>query len=331
MDSERHDLDELLLAVRRPVDRCPLPRAELRVVLGTSPLIRRALPARLTVALAEAKGRALWQRSPPERERARRAMDALVAGTPRAHEVEELARAHVVEGRAKEALYWRPWKVQPPDRDSAAYIAQSLESGRGVILSAAHTGPYNLGVSVISRFGRTVYSATAWGLQTPTPSYWGRRVAHRRAQARARDERLLQAAGSYALIERLLEQGEVVSVFFAMPGSRETIFLGKPVMLAAGSARLAIAADALILPIRVRRAGHRVHVDACPPLDPRAFTSLDDLHAALAAVHERWILEHPAAMEDPNRVGAWEQGATAQAWRRPEPSADGRSPRRARA
>jgi lauroyl/myristoyl acyltransferase len=135
---------------------------------------------------------------------------------------------------------------------------------------------------------------------------------------------LLHAAGSFAIIARLLEEGQVVSVFFALPGSRETQFLGKPVMMTSGSARLARGADALILPIRTRRDGHRVHVDASAPLDPREQPDVDRLHEALAAVHERWILEFPAALEDPNRSGAWEGTATALSWRRPEPKPERR-------
>jgi hypothetical protein len=179
-------------------------------------------------------------------------------------------------------------------------------------------GPSVHGVSAITSLGRTPYSVTGWALRTPAPGFWGRRIMRRRAEARARGERLVPAADSFGLLKKLLEDGEIVSVFFDMPGGHETRFLGKPVMLASGSARLAVQADALVLPIRTRRAGHRVWVDVGSPLDPRAFAGPEELHAALAAVHERWILELPAMMEDPNRIGVWEQGATAEAWIKPE-------------
>jgi hypothetical protein len=150
------------------------------------------------------------------------------------------------------------------------------------------------------------------------PGYWGRRIARRRQEARARDERIVHSAGSFALLKALLEEGQVVGVYFAMPGSRETHFLGKTVMLASGSARLAAATDALVVPIRTRRVAHRVWVDVGEPLDARELDGEEELHEALAAVHERWILELPASMEDPNREGAWQQSATAEAWLRPE-------------
>ena len=107
-------------------------------------------------------------------------------------------------------------------------------------------------------------------------------------------------------------------VYFDMPGRRETRFLGKPATLADGSARLSVEADVPILPVRARRVGHRAWLDVAAPLDPRDFADVGDLHDAMAAVHESWILEFPAAMADPRGFG-WADGATADAWTRPEP------------
>jgi hypothetical protein len=53
------------------------------------------------------------------------------------------------------------------------------------------------------------------------------------------------------------------------------------------------------------------------PLRPEDWGGPDALHDAIAAVHERWILQAPAAMEDPGREGAWEGGAGPGGWRRP--------------
>jgi len=88
-------------------------------------------------------------------------------------------------------------------------------------------------------------------------------------------------------------------------------------MLTDGSARLAQEADAPILPLRPRREGHRVWMDIQAPLDPRDFADAQELHRALAGVHERLILELPHTLEDPHRPGFWEEGATADAWTKP--------------
>jgi lauroyl/myristoyl acyltransferase len=307
-------------AARRQVERSRLPPASLRTRFRTSLWVRRLLPTALMVRRAETRGRSLWAHSAKDRARALAAMEAVVGGTARSHEVEALAREHLVENKVREALFWQPWTTPALERKSAERMRGALSGSRGVLLSSCHVGPYLLGVSVIAALGRTPYSvAGTWLFDEPDPGYWGRRIARRRAEARARDERLIHAVNSFAVLRALLAEGEVVSVFFAIPGHRETHFLNKPVMLASGSARLAAQTDALILPIRTRRSGHRVWVDVCPPLDPRDFSGPEEIHDALAATHERSILEYPATIEDPNREGAWEQTASASAWLRPEP------------
>jgi lauroyl/myristoyl acyltransferase len=203
-------------------------------------------------------------------------------------------------------------------RDVDDTPTESLSAGRGVLLSTCHLGPCSLCMSAIAAFGRTPYYVTSWALQPLMPGYWGRRVARRRLEARARGERFVNTVGCFPVLKALLQQQEIVCLFFDMPGSRQTRFLGKQVMLATGSVRLAIEADALVLPLRTRRVGHRVWVDVGASLDPRDFASADELQEALAARHERWIMELPATMEDPNREGAWEREATAHAWRRPQ-------------
>jgi hypothetical protein len=107
-----------------------------------------------------------------------------------------------------------------------------------------------------------------------------------------------------------------VFVFFDLPGPRQTRFLGKPAMLAEGTAQLSVRTGAPVLPVRARREGHEVWVEATAPLDPNDYAGADQLHEALAQVHERWILENPAAMEDPREIG-WQDGATPEAWLAP--------------
>jgi lauroyl/myristoyl acyltransferase len=318
METEPFEFVAALVAAKRMVEPCPLPSADLRLRLATAPWLRRVVPTRLAVRHAERRGRELWEASREERARARAAMEAIVGGTPRAQEVEQLAREHLVEGKVRETLFWQPWKPPSLDARSAARLRDACGCGRGVLISPCHVGPYLLCVSAIAELGRTPYSAAGpWLFQPPTRGLWGRRIARRRSQARARGERLICSARSFPVLAALLSEGEIVSVFFVVPGHRETRFLGKTVMLASGSARLAMQTNALVVPVRARRVGHRVRLDVDEPLDPGAFTSAEVLHEALAARHERWMFDLPATSEDPNRDGAWEQRATVEGWIRP--------------
>lgn len=290
-----------------------MPPARLDVWLKTSPLLRRLIPTQPLIERAERRGRALWDRSPDERERAIAAMEAIVAGTARSAEVEELARAHLIERQVDMVLFWQPWSADAEEH-SASLLRDALSAGRGVLLSACHQGQYYRSMYALPLARDSHYSVVGgWLFERPSHDHWGRRVARWR---KAMVGRPVPANGSYPLLAALLERGECVYLFYDMPGRRETHFLSKTALLADGSARLAVEADALVVPVRARRDGERVCVDALPALDPRDFADADELHDALAVLHEGWILEEPAAMADPNSFG-WDGGATALGWSRP--------------
>jgi len=291
-----------------------MPSAPLDIRLKTSPWLRALLPTRLAVAKAQRSGRATWEWSKSEREAEIAAIEGIIAGTPRADELEELARLHFIETKIDNALFWaRPWSAKI-DATSAARLNAVLSEDRGVLLSSCHLGPFYRLQCARPFKARVTYTVPGpWFLEKPTPNYWGRRLARWRKGMKSRP---VSASGSFRLVQALLERGEAVFLSFDMPGPRETRFLGKPVMLAEGSAQLAVRADALVLPLRARRAGRDAWVDVGAPLDPRELATAEELHRALAAAHERWIVENPEAMADPNGFG-WEGAATAQAWKQP--------------
>jgi lauroyl/myristoyl acyltransferase len=280
--------------------------------------LRRVLPTRLLVRRAELRASAAWETNPVTRERALPAMEAVVGGTARAGELEQLAREHYIEQAAQRTLFWQPWKMPSMDARSTETAQAALSSGRGVLVSSCHLGPMFLHYWPLTAIRSGYAIVGPWFFEAPTPDYAGRRLARWRKGLEPRDERLLASRGVFVQLRALLAEGEMAFTYFDMPGSRITSFLGKPVMLATGTARLSSEADALVLPIRARRERHRVWTDVHAPLDPREFSDYEQLQDALAGVHERWVLERPGAMEDPNRRGAWEGGASASAWVRPE-------------
>lgn len=311
-----------LSQVERPLEAPRLPPASLNIRIKTARWLRRLLPTRLVVARSVRQGTILWERYDDVREHARTAIASILAGTARAGEVETLAREHVIEGAVHNALFWQPWKTAKLEPASAARLRGAFSTERGVLLSRCHMGPSFQSASVGAALGRTVYMvAGAWCFEEPTPNYWGRRVARTLQGYRSIGARAFPAPGSFALIRALLKRHEVVLIAFDVPGDHETLFLAKPVMLATGTARLAVQTDALIVPIRPRRAGHRLWVDVEEPLDPRDFGNAEELHQALARIHERWILDLPATLEDPHRAGFWEAGATTDSWVRLRESA----------
>jgi lauroyl/myristoyl acyltransferase len=304
------------------------PAASPLVRLRTLPDLRRPIPARLAVAWAEHRGGVAWEISAGERKRAMAAMKAVVAGTEHAGRVEEFARAHVIENHVRDTFFWRPWAAPGVDGESRAHLDASLQSGRGVLISRCHLGPFFLGAGALRSLGVVPYTtAGPWLFEPLATGPWARRVDRWRRGVEGMGERLLNAQGSYEQLARLLERRELVQIYFDMPGGKRTHFLGKPVMLASGSARLAEQTDALILPMHLYRKAHRISARIGPALDPREHSSHEELQDALARVHERAILLAPATLEDPGRAGAWEQGAGALEWAQPSGLAGPRAPR----
>lgn len=307
------ELSAALEAIARRPRPPRMPPAGLGIVIKTSPLLRRLVPTRVAVRRAERQGRALWDYNQIEHDQAISVIESIVAGTSRAAEVKELARLYLIEGKVDTALSWQPWSAQM-DADSRARLREIRSQGRGILLSACHLGAFYRTMHAFPAGSRSHYTvAGSWLFDPPSHNYWGRRIALWRKNALGH---LLLSSGSFPLLAELLARAETVYLFFDLPGRRDTHFLGKPALLADGSARLALESDALIVPLRARRVGHRVWVDLGTPLDPREFSGVEALHDALAAWHEHWILENPAAMADPNSFG-WDDGAGPQAWIRP--------------
>jgi len=297
--SRSAEMDAALEVIRRRHVVPRMPRASRAIRVETSLWRHSLLPARLLVSRAARRGQAKWAQSVSEREDAMRAMEALIVGTPRAPELPDLARLFLIERQIESALFWRrPWSAKV-DAASAARIETALSGDRGALLSACHLGPhYHLSWAAPFRRRETYLVAGSWFFE-PADSYWARFQARLRKGTRSH---AVRSEGALPIVHALLERGDAVFVHFDMPGRRATHFLGKSTMLADGSAQIAFRADALVLPLRARRAGHRVWVDAGAPLDPREFDDADQLHDALAAHHERWILEDPAAMEHPTAL-----------------------------
>ncbi len=292
-----------------------MPRATLRVRLGTSPAIRRMLPARLMVARAERKADRLWREQAPDRAYALRTMEAVVAGTEREAELEQIAERHLAEVQVWDELFWQPWTAPRVDPRSRELLLDTCTGERGVVLSACHVGPYfNKAIALVALGIEPYVVAGDFYFEEPSNDRWGRRVARWRRGSPGLP--LVRPRGSFAVLAKVLARGEIVLVYFDMPGPRESRFLGKSAMLADGTARLAVETDSLVLPLRSYRDGHRLGLRAREPIDPRDFDGVDALHAELARNHEREILAEPEAMADPADFG-WGAGATPQAWTRP--------------
>lgn len=312
--AQASDMATVLAMPARPSAPAPMPAADMAVRLKTSPLLRRLIPTPVALKRATRRAQRLCDSDDDALTRATAAIAAVVAGTARAGDIDALARRHLVAAARVETLQWHPWPTPRTDARSATVLRDAVFGGRGVVLSACHLGPFFCAPSVLAPLRVVPFTvAGPWFFEPPPANYWGRRLV---VWQRRSKSRMVLSTGSFPILLALLERGDTVYLFFDLPGSHRTEFLGKPVHLADGTARLAWQSRCLVVPVRTRLVGNTVRLDADAPLDPDAFAGPDQLHAALAARHERWILETPEEFDDPATFG-WGHGATPTQWLAP--------------
>lgn len=266
---------------------------------------------RTAIAVASVRGRLRWLEL-SERERSMRAIEAIVGPGPARN---ALARAHLAHQYAREKFIRRPSMVQGMPVDGVDHLRAARAAGRGVLVSYCHLGPFpGVAVTVSEHTGNVYQVAGMWLARPPVDQPQGLRWHRWRSMFVRAGVPLIPAEGCFPVVAEVIAGGAVVVMAFDWPGSVETAFLGKPVWLASGTARLAEQTGALVVPAMRRFRHFRARTVFGPPLDPRQHAGWRGLHDALAAQHERWILECPEALEDPRRAGAWEAAATAERW-----------------
>jgi len=284
-----------------------LNNARIAVPVTTSH-VSAARSHRMVVALGHVRGRLKWLH-PESRRRSRLAVAAIAGG----HANDGMAREHLEHAGARDQLIRHPEIMRGAAIEGGQHLRAARATGRGVIVSYCHFGPFPaIGVTALELVSDVHQVAGAW-LAAPRPDSITHRVRRWRRIFDEAGVPLITAEGCFAAVNELLQRGAVVVMAFDWPGSVESRFLGRPVRLAAGTARLAEASGALVVP--AMRRFHRLELRTLfgAPVDS-ATGGWRRLHADVAAQHERWILQCPAALEDPRRPGAWEESATPESW-----------------
>jgi lauroyl/myristoyl acyltransferase len=247
-------------------------------------------------------------------------MEALLAGTVRAGYAEALALGTLREHEALHEVFWRAWLFDRMEIRGIQHRDAALASGRGVLLSFVHQGPFHsMGVVLGDAVHRGRVLAGPWMFEEPPDRRWRRRLVYWQMLIGRSGLTMVRSTGAYATMRDMLRANLCVFNAFDMPGSHRMEFLNKPVDISIAGARVAMETGALVLPLGFGRDGHRPVAFLGEPLDPSDFPDVDALQARLARAHEQSVLARPEAMESPRRAGAWEGGATGQGWFRPNP------------
>ena len=257
------------------------------------------MPAAAALPLVRLKAEIAWHRRPDARAAARAQMASLLAASSRAGELETLARRHVAENAARAEFEFRHgvgarFPVENPER------LHALRDGGGGLVHFMHHGPYVHLTGALKAVGVTCYAPIAgYYFTTPEPGMTGHRDRSHLLALMAGSP-VFPAEGSGAIIPRLLAEGKLVGLASDLPGRLRSRFLGRDVLVAAGTAKLALATGKSItcLTFRRRRRGLPAVV-VHPPIDPLTAGGRERLQAAIFAVHEPAVLAWPEALERP--------------------------------
>jgi lauroyl/myristoyl acyltransferase len=277
----------------------PVPWGGVLARVRASVAARRVVPTGVALIGTDLLYQSMLRLSSRRMAAAMASMEAVVGGTPAEADLPRLARGHIAARARGWELTWRPWELERiPIRD-VSRIHQARATGRGLMFSKSHLGPVAAWVPLGRLLRPLLLPADEWLLDAPTPGHDGYRVEQRRKIFHDAGIELIHAQGSAMAMYKVLSRGGAVLLSMDMPGGRRTQFLNKPVDLVDGTAQLAVKTDALVLPAALMPLGRRWEIQIGEALDPREFSSPDELHLALATIHEELIMRAPEHLENP--------------------------------
>lgn len=289
----------------------PVPWGGAVARLRASTSARRLVPTGVALLGTDLLCRAALRLSGRRMRAATARVATIVAGTPAAVDLPNMTRGYVAAQARAWELSWRPWELPRIPIRGQERLAAARATGRGIIVSHTHLGPLTGWVPLVRMLHPMLFPQGDWLVEEPKPGYRGYQVEQTRKVLRAAGAQMMHNVGSAPRVHRVLRGGGAVLISMDVPGERRTEFLGKPVDLDDGTARLAARSDALVLPAALMPVGRRWEIEIHEALDPRSFAEPDELHLALSRVHEQLIMRAPENLESPDRLWA---RATTEGW-----------------
>jgi lauroyl/myristoyl acyltransferase len=278
--------------------------ADLPARLRASVALRRLVPTELALIATDALCRVTLRLRPERMTQAVATVDAIVGdpgGSGDHADLTGLATRHVMARARGWELTWRPWQLRRIPVHGVEHLTAARVAGRGLIVSFVHLGPSAGWVALGPLLAPAVLLSNDRLDTPPAPGYAGYQLEHRRRVFRESAIERLHVRGSAMAVYKLLAAGGTAMMSMDIPGDRRVEFLGRPVDLPTGTPELAVRTGALVLPAAMLPEGRRWRIELRPPLDPREFAGVEELHRALLDIHGHDVRRHPEHFESPQR------------------------------
>jgi lauroyl/myristoyl acyltransferase len=226
-------------------------------------------------------------------------MDYLLGCSPRAGEVETLAKRYLFETYKRAELRWRPWVTTRQRVDNIERLQAAVADERGVLLSFMHHGQYD---GLFASVGGLSLGLRAAGhAELMAGLHFDYRKRH--ADTVSLGANLFDVSAGFGAMCDMLKAGDLLALASDLPssGSLTVDLLGRPVRAATGAARLSYDADALVVVVTAHKDGGLQRLQVHEPFAARDCGSFEQVQAAIFARHSPAVLAWPEALEQPLR------------------------------
>jgi lauroyl/myristoyl acyltransferase len=257
--------------------------------------VRKVIPVRAVPWLVKRRGDKAWQ-SEAYRASAEAQMRFLLEFTDRADEIPVLARKYVEQVILRGHMRYHPRAItKQPVRD-IEWITTKRDTSRPVIMSFAHHARFEGMWLSLKRQGAVLTAlglAEALAPDAPELFYQHMKVC-------ALGTTIIPTGGGLNAILDLLEPGMVMGIAGDLPGKTPIKFLGRDVLAASGTARVAMKSNSPVVLVTHERDDAGVpYIQVHPPIEPSDFSTPEDLIAEILLRHSRAFLAWPEAVETP--------------------------------
>lgn len=283
-----------MLSVQR---RVPDPRAAAlgaAIRVYNAPALHRVLPMPAALRLVRSRTERCWK-DPTTRFQAETHMRFLVGRSGSSVGMDVLARRYLYEYFLFDELNCRPWRFGHDRIEHLDRFVEAAAEGRGVIVHFLHHAQYG---GVLTAFPQAGHQLSLCAhhelLATRHPGHRQFvRFLHRGGVG------TFPAKGSLPHMLDLLAAGRNVAIACDARGSTRVHFLGREVMAASGTWRLAQLSGAPVVPVSAVPDGAGQRVVVHPAIDPRGTTDGPALLQQVLDSHEPVVASRPEAYRRP--------------------------------
>jgi lauroyl/myristoyl acyltransferase len=255
--------------------------------------LRRLVPPRSVPGLVRRRLDALWAddayRASQEAE-----MEFLLGRTERAAEAPALAYSYAEQMMVRAFMRWHPRTITR-QRVRVVERLTRRDPARGAILSFTHHHRYDGMFGSVARLG-----APSKIIVTPAITRPEAGIAFRQhLNVAARGGEIVPVEGGLKELADMLRPGVLMSLAPDFPGRTPVTFLGRRVLGALGTPRLAMMTDSPVILVTHRRDEAGPYVQVEEPIDPRDHTDPAALLDDILRRHGEAVLAWPEALESP--------------------------------